>query len=135
MKIRILPFLLAMSVSSCGVPDHRDHQSEVQLVCFKTALRAFAEDCGRYPSSDEGLEALIRRPEAIPEIRWKGPYLDPPTGIPLDGWGHAYVYRSPGIHGTNQFEIYSGGTDGVSKSGGDDADDIRTWSLNQRSSE
>jgi general secretion pathway protein G len=96
-----------------------------QFSICAVALDALRDDCGRFPTTEEGLAALCIRPAAIGETKWRGPYLSPP--IPLDPWGHAYVYRCPGVHNTNGFDIYSCGPDGVSKSGGEDADDITNW--------
>ena len=91
---------------------------------LKARLDAFAVDCGRYPTTEEGFTALINCPTNIPSGRWRGPYLDPPK-IPQDVWHHAYRY--PGIHNTNGCDLYSRGPDGISKSGGEDLDDINNW--------
>jgi general secretion pathway protein G len=105
--------------------------TETQLRSFEIALGDFAKDCGRYPSSVEGLDALINQPSGISEAQWKGPYLDSST-ISTDPWGHNYVYAFPNVHSTNRFDIYSCGPDGVSKTGGNDADDINNWTIRQR---
>ena len=47
--------------------------------------------------------------------------------VEVHPWGHDYVYHCPGQHGTNRFEVYSSGPDGLSKSGGEDADDFASW--------
>ena len=91
---------------------------------IKTALDAFAVDCGRYPTTAEGFQALINCPTNLFAGKWHGPYLDE---IPQDPWKHIYVYRCPSIHTTNGYDIYSCGPDGISKSGGNDLDDINTW--------
>ena len=57
---------------------------------------------------------------------WHGPYLDQPFA-PEDPWGHPYVYRFPGLHSTNGYDLYSIGPDGISKTGGNDLDDISNW--------
>ncbi len=87
----------------------------------------FSNDCGRFPTTAEGLQALITCPTNISQKLWKGPYIDPQQIIPVDVWGHAYVYRYPGIRNTNSYDLYSVGPDGVSKSGGGDPDDINNW--------
>jgi general secretion pathway protein G len=92
----------------------------------KTILGIFKADCGRYPTTEEGLNALIIRPENIPAADWHGPYFDPPQ-LPKDPWDHDYVYRCPGVHNPDGFDLFSCGPDGVSKSGGDDVDDINNW--------
>lgn len=93
---------------------------------IKTSLDAFAVDCGRYPTTSEGFKALLTCPTNIPSGRWHGPYFDPPK-IPQDPWGNNYVYRYPGVHNTNGYDLYSCGFDRISRSGGDDLDDINNW--------
>ena len=86
--------------------------ARVQLENLRNALDMFQLDVGRYPTSEEGLEALRVRPNSAP--RWAGPYLR--DEIPVDPWGRAYVYRSPGEGGGN-YDIGSYGADG--RAGGD----------------
>ncbi len=86
---------------------------------FESALDAFEVDCGRYPTSNEGLQALIEQPGDA--NGWKGPYLK--RGVPKDPWGNAYVYRCPGMH-NNDYDLYSWGPD-KNEGGGDDIDN---WS-------
>jgi general secretion pathway protein G len=93
---------------------------------FKMTLDCFSNDCGRYPTTSEGFKALLVCPTNIPAEKWHGPYFDPPK-IPQDLWKHDYVYRCPGVHNTNGYDLYSCGFDGISKSGGDDLDDINNW--------
>ena len=93
---------------------------------LKNTLEMFRIDCGRYPTSEEGFKALLTPPTNNPAGHWQGPYFDPPE-IPLDLWRDPYVYRCPGIHNTNLYDLYSCGPDGISKSGGDDLDDINNW--------
>jgi general secretion pathway protein G len=92
----------------------------------KTVLGMFKVDCGRYPTTEEGLNALIIRPKDILAHDWRGPYFDPPQR-PKDPWGRDYIYRCPGIHNTDGFDLYSCGPDGLSQPGGEDADDINNW--------
>jgi general secretion pathway protein G len=84
------------------------------------ALDQFRLDTGHYPDMQDGLAALVARPANEP--RWDGPYLT--KGVPLDPWGNAYVFRSPGEHG--EYDLFSYGKDG--KPGGDgQAADITNW--------
>ncbi len=85
--------------------------TRAQISNLETALDSFRLDVGRYPNSQEGLQALQERPAGID--RWDGPYLK--KGVPPDAWGHPYVYKSPGERGP--YEILSYGADGVA--GGD----------------
>lgn len=128
MKPLLISLALAISVASCDRrPDpHAGRGVITQIGAFEIALNAFREDCGRYPAMTEGLTALVKCPAGISQSIWKGPYLDSDT-IPSDSWGHAYVYRYPSAHGTNRVDLYSLGSDGVSRTGGDDADDINNW--------
>jgi general secretion pathway protein G len=103
-----------------------------QLASFKTALDAFQVDCGRLPTTEKGLQALLTNPPDHPVAGWHGPYLD---SLPKDKWGHEYVYTCPGTVvtnadgtlATNRFDIYSLGPDGISHTGGDDPDDFAPW--------
>jgi len=121
-----IPLLLLCATSCATVEDDGVAAAVTQVGMFRTALEAFDVDCGRFPSSNEGLSALITRPTALSDNRWRGPYLQA-SAIPRDPWGHEYVYCCPGKHNTNTFDLYSLGTDGVSKTGGADADDIASW--------
>ena len=93
---------------------------------LKFILQMFKSDCGRYPTAAEGLKILIAAPTDGSLTNWRGPYFDPPK-VPKDPWGHEYVYRFPAIYSTNDYDLYSMGPDGISKSGGNDTDDICNW--------
>jgi general secretion pathway protein G len=91
-----------------------------QISLFETAIDTFRLDVGKFPTTEQGLEALRVQPAGIK--KWDGPYL--PKEIPLDPWGNAYVYKSPGDHGP--YDIISRGADG--KEGGEGEDtDIVSW--------
>jgi general secretion pathway protein G len=85
------------------------------------ALQLFSFDVGRYPSTSEGLEAMIRNPGNMES--WRGPYLAK-AELPKDPWGKPYVYRCPGQHG--DFDLFSYGPDGVEGGEGENAD-IANW--------
>ena len=87
---------------------------------ISTAIDVFETDTGRYPSSDEGLKALMEAPGNAKD--WKGPYLKRP--VVNDPWGNPYVYRAPGTHNGSGYDLYSFGPDG--QEGG--TDDIDNWS-------
>jgi general secretion pathway protein G len=94
--------------------------TRAQIDALEKALDQYRLDAGRYPSTEQGLNALMKQPAG--ETRWKGPYLR--KDVPLDPWGTAYQYRQPGEHG--EFDLFSFGKDG--KSGGDgEAADITNW--------
>lgn len=81
--------------------------ARIQIESFGSALDLYYLDMGRYPSSNDGLAALVQRPGNAEE--WNGPYLKGAV-VPNDPWGHAYVYRSPVEHAP--YEIVSYGSDG-----------------------
>jgi len=94
--------------------------TKAQIELLSTALDTFRLDVGRYPTTEEGLEALRTKPGGLE--RWDGPYLK--KDVPLDPWGKAYAYKSPGEHGA--FDIVSYGADGLSGGEGDNRD-ITNW--------
>ncbi len=88
---------------------------------IKSALQNFEMNCDRFPTTQEGLQALIHSPGNLPG--WKGPYLDQ-QALPLeDPWQQPYAYRCPGQH-NNDYDLYSYGPD-MQDGGGDDIDN---WS-------
>lgn len=101
-------------------------EAKVQIKNFETALKMYRLDNGRYPSTEQGLEALVEKPStgAIPKNWREGGYLEKKKA-PVDPWGNRYVYVSPGLHG--DYDIVSYGADGVK--GGEKFDaDIESWS-------
>jgi general secretion pathway protein G len=95
--------------------------ARAQIQSFMTALGSYKLDTGVLPSTDEGLQALRVKPGNLDQ--WQGPYL--PKDIPLDPWGHAYVYKFPGDHGEEP-DIISYGADGQPGGDGNNAD-IVSW--------
>ncbi len=94
--------------------------ARAQIVGFEKALQQYRLDVGRFPSTEQGLQALVSKPATL--AKWDGPYLE--KTVPLDPWGHPYVYVSPGEHG--DIDISSTGRDG--RPGGDGLDaDITSW--------
>lgn len=95
--------------------------TRAQLDAFDKALATYRVDVGHYPTTEQGLKALVERP--ADEAKWSGPYLA--KALPLDPWGHAYVYRLPG-DANHDFELLSYGKDGQSGGAGENAD-ISVW--------
>jgi general secretion pathway protein G len=91
--------------------------ARIQLQSFSSALDLFYLDAGRYPSTSEGLAALVQRTSGVGS--WNGPYLKG-GNLPNDPWNHAYIYRSPGERGP--YEIISYGSDGQEGGSGIAAD-------------
>ena len=101
--------------------------AEIQLGFFKSMLEEYRLDNGMYPTTEQGLEALVTKP-TIPPIpeNWNGPYTNDEAGIPKDPWNRPYVYRCPGNHRPNSYDLFSMGSDG--KEGGTgSAADITNW--------
>jgi general secretion pathway protein G len=94
--------------------------ARAQIELLSTSLDTYRLDVGRYPTSEEGLDALLRKPGSVD--KWDGPYLK--KDVPLDPWSKAYVYKSPGDHGA--FDLLSYGADGVAGGEGDNHD-ISNW--------
>lgn len=85
----------------------------IEIKSLSTALDLFLVDNGRYPTQQEGLQALVANPGGL--ASWAGPYLKSSAGVPLDPWGHAYQYRFPGQIG--EYDLFSNGPDGSSPIG------------------
>ena len=120
-----LAFSLATTCLAFGF-QRGDARTEVRMSSVKTALSQFEADFGHYPTTSEGLAVLVHRPAGIaaaPAGKWHGPYVESVQ----DAWGQDFVYLCPGVHNTNGFDLYSRGVDGLSKRGGNDADDINNW--------
>ena len=91
-----------------------------QIDAFAKALDQYRLDTGRYPTTEQGLAALVVRPDS--DSRWSGPYLK--KAVPLDPWGRAYLYRQPGTHG--DYDVFSYGKDGQ-PGGTEEAADVTGW--------
>jgi general secretion pathway protein G len=119
-----LLLLAAVGLAGCDSGDAAKYRAaQIQLRAFSEALKMFWFSCGRFPSTEEGLAALVACPTNIPASQWSR-RLDK---IPPDPWGHLYVYRCPGLHNSKSFDIFSCGADGITKSAGEDLDDINNW--------
>ncbi|OAI11693.1 type II secretion system protein GspG [Methylomonas lenta] len=107
-----------------GRPDEARATRTLQDIrAISAALDLYRLDNFSYPSTDQGLEALVEKPANLPSgTHWKqGGYLD---DLPQDAWGKPYLYLQPGMHG--EFDLYSLGADGVE--GGTEANaDITNW--------
>jgi general secretion pathway protein G len=100
--------------------DAKEKTARIQIENFKSALDLYYLDTGRYPSTTDGLGALVRRPGATDG--WNGPYLRD-GAVPPDPWGNPYVYRSPGE--AAPYEVSSLGAKGKGKSGSGNGAAIR----------
>lgn len=93
----------------------RSKTAKVQIEGLVTSLELFHIDVGRYPTTSEGLEVLVKASGAMPG--WNGPYITK-TVVPQDPWGKPYLYEAPGKN--KAFDLYTYGRDG--KEGGTDED-------------
>jgi general secretion pathway protein G len=98
--------------------------AQTQISTFGTALDAYEVDNGAYPKGKNGLADLVQQPRDLQN--WKGPYLK--GEIPLDPWGHPYIYECPGKHNASGYDIVSMGADG--RLGNED--DIANWQQQKR---
>jgi len=102
-------------------------KARMDILNLETALKLYKLDNGKYPSTEQGLEALVEKPESgiIPK-KWKdGGYLEKGK-VPNDPWGNDFVYLSPGLQ--SDFDIISYGADGVP--GGESEDkDVNNWEI------
>ena len=98
--------------------------AKLQIESLGAALDLYKLDVGRYPTTSEGLEALVEAPSSVE--RWNGPYTKG-NEVPLDPWSQPYEYRFPGDHGP--YDLYSLGAD---KAEGGEAEnsDVNSWSGN-----
>lgn len=127
--IELLVVLVIIGVlGALIIPNMLDRTNDARVTAARTdinslmqALKLYKLDNQRYPSAEQGLEALVRKPTAgtIPG-NWR-PYLEK---LPNDPWGHPYQFANPGVKG--EIDVYSFGADG--RAGGDGADaDIGSW--------
>jgi len=100
-------------------------KARMLIESLSTALKLYKLDNGSYPTTEQGLQALVEQPTAgnIPKNWRKGGYLEKGK-VPKDPWQNDFIYLSPGIH--DEFDIIAYGADGVA--GGEDKDaDINSW--------
>ena len=124
--IELLLVLVILAVlAAVVVPKFTGRSEQAKLAAAKTdisnidnALDLFEQDTGRYPTTDEGLNALVNGGSIQ---NWRGPYIK--RGLPKDPWGNDYVYRAPGQHNTNGVDLFSMGPDGREGN-----DDLTNWS-------
>lgn len=131
--IELMVVLVILGVLAALIaPKLMDRPDEARVVAAKQDIAAIAQalklyrlDNMRYPSTEQGLQALVKKPaiEPLPS-NWKGSgYLE---RLPQDPWGHPYLYLQPGRHG--EIDVYSLGADGQPGGEGNDAD-IGNWML------
>ncbi|UCG08235.1 MAG: type II secretion system major pseudopilin GspG [Desulfobacterales bacterium] len=130
MVVIIILGILAMYVGPkiMGRPEEaKQVKAKVDISALETALKLYKLDSGVYPSTDQGLQALVEKPETgnVPTKWREGGYLEK-NKVPKDPWGNEFVYISPGVHG--DFDIISYGSDGVPGGEGQNKD-INNWEI------
>ena len=125
--VAILAILAAIIVPRImGRPEEAKRtKAQIDIKGIEEALNLYKLDSGVYPTTEQGLEALVKKPDTAPlPLKWKdGGYL---SRAPQDPWGRPYLYLSPGEHG--DFDVYSFGADGEPGGEGKDAD-VQSWNL------
>jgi general secretion pathway protein G len=103
--------------------DARITAAKHDVAALMQSLKLYRLDNGRYPTSEQGLQALVAKPQSSPvPTNWR-PYVDK---LPKDPWGNPYQYLSPGVHG--EIDVFSFGADG--QAGGSGADsDVGSWQI------
>lgn len=102
-------------------------KAKLQIESLETSLKLYRLDNGTYPTTDQGLQALVEAPSSgvLPQKWREGGYVEKGR-LPRDPWGNDFVYLSPGVHG--DFDLISYGADGVA--GGEDRNtDINNWDI------
>jgi general secretion pathway protein G len=94
--------------------------AKAQIELLEQAMDQFRLDVGQYPTTQEGLNALVANPGG--SERWEGPYLK--KGLPNDPWGKPYQYQCPGTH--SEYDLFSYGRDGSPGGEGEDKD-VNSW--------
>ena len=130
-EIMVVIVILAMLAALVGpklmgrTDDAKVKTTRIQLKGLESALKLYKLDNGSYPSTEQGLDALVAKPSVgvIPKSYKDGGYLDSKS-VPKDAWGNDYLYVSPGEHG--DYDLFSYGSDGVKGGDGKNAD-ITNW--------
>lgn len=124
--LALVAMLFGLVVSNVGSLFGKGQEDVARIFVrdsLKTPLVSYRIDLGDYPSTSEGLAALVVAPNGAAG-KWRGPYMDVTGGkLPVDPWGQPYEYRYPGVKNPGGYDLYSKGID---KTAGT-ADDIGNW--------
>lgn len=128
-ELLVVLFILGLLAGLAGpqvmnyLGESKSKAAKLQIEEFGSSLDLYKLDTGRYPSTQDGLQALVQAPAGTGAERWHGPYLKK-KNVPKDPWGNDYQYSAPGKHGP--YDIVSLGADG--KEGGEGEDkDVTSW--------
>jgi general secretion pathway protein G len=130
MVVIIILGILAMYVGPklMGKPgEAKQVKARMDISSLETALKMYKLDSGVYPGTEQGMQALVEKPETgvVPRKWKKGGYLEKGK-VPKDPWGNDYIYLSPGLKG--DFDIISYGADGA-PGGEDENQDVNNWEI------
>ncbi len=124
--LAIIGLLVGLTVGKfTGILDKKQNEVAGLFVnsSMKTPLVAYRIDMGGYPSTAEGLQALVTPPQNRGD-NWKGPYIDASGGkLPVDPWQEPYIYRYPGVKNKDGYDLFSKGADKIEGT----PDDIGNW--------
>ena len=125
--VMIIALLAGIAIVKMGgaLEDASNTAALAQIQGFKVALLSYRAKGGNYPSTEQGLQALMVRPQTDPVPRAWTSMLEK---LPKDPWGHDYYYEYPGRHNTDSFDVYSAGKDGIPGN----ADDVGNWETEQK---
>jgi general secretion pathway protein G len=102
--------------------DAKVSKARADIATLESSVERFFLHMDRYPTNEEGLSVLVN-PPAEGAKSWKGPYI---KELRPDPWGKPYVYRSPGLHGTRTYDLWSRGADG-NDGGEEHGKDVTNW--------
>ena len=128
-KVPLIGILAGMVVPKImSRPDEaKQLKAKMQIQTLETALKLYKLDNGSYPTTEQGLQALVSRPDTgnVPKNYRKGGYLEK-NRLPKDPWSNPYIYLSPGVH--DDFDITSYGSDSIAGGEGKNKD-INSWEI------
>lgn len=108
------------------VDDAKVSSTMSTIQALDTSLDMYKADTLSYPTSEQGLNVLVNNPGSG---KWNGPYLKNQTAVPMDAWGHPFVYKQPGGAGRD-YDLYSVGPNGNDEAGA--GDDIPAWNVKKQ---
>ena len=117
--ISLLAFIVVINVDKTMTSSQEKITESFVNNSLATPLMSYKLAIGKYPSTEEGLNALLNAPESAGD-RWKGPYV---RSLPLDPWGNSYQYRYPAQKSKDGYDVWSMGPDGQNET----EDDIGNW--------
>jgi len=107
--------------------DAKAVKAKVDILAIETALKLYKLDNGNYPTTDQGLAALVEKPSTEPvPLNWKEKGYLEKSKVPTDPWGKEYLYLSPGVH--DDYDLISYGADGAQGGEGKNKD-VNSWDL------